>query len=145
MAFPDALCELMKMPLAADYRGFEPKKSKVHRGRYETSWYITLSNIYDVSRAQIEQRDRKRRVQRRNIAAGAAAVAVVVVAGLSLTAWKQRQDAIQQANVSAARFLTGRVIANESLPLSQGLRVRALLAAESLRKNWTGKCYAAWR
>ncbi|MDX9976217.1 MAG: toll/interleukin-1 receptor domain-containing protein, partial [FCB group bacterium] len=48
MAFPDALCEVMKMPLAADYRGVDPKRSKVDRGPYEASWYTTLANIYDV-------------------------------------------------------------------------------------------------
>jgi hypothetical protein len=145
MAFPDALCEVMKMPLAADYRGFDPKRSKVDRGPYEASWYTTLANIYDVSRAQIEQREKKRRARRRQITLSVAAASVIVLAGLSFSAWKQRQDAIQQESVAAARFLSSRAVASEAMPPSQGLRVRALIAAESLRKAWTNEGYNAWR
>lgn len=31
MAFPDALCAALEMPLAVDYRGFERKKNKSRR------------------------------------------------------------------------------------------------------------------
>lgn len=145
MAFPDALCEVMQMPLAADYREFDPARSKVYRGRYEASWYTTLANLYDISRAQIEQREKKRRARRRQIALSVAAASAIVLAGLSLFGWKQRQDAIQQGRVSDARFLAGRAVANESMPPSQGLRVRTLVAAESLRAAWTNEGYKAWR
>ena len=145
MAFPDALCEVMQMPLAADYRDFDPARAKVSRGRYEASWYTTLANLYDISRAQIEQREKKRRARRRQIALSVAAVSAIVLAGLSFFAWRQRQDAIQQGRVSAARVLTDRAVANESMPPSQGLRVRALVAAESLRAAWTNEGYKAWR
>ena len=114
MAFPDALCEVMKMPLAADYRGFDPGRSRVNRGVYEGSWYTTLANLYDISRSQIEQRERKRRARRRLIAVSTAAASIVVLAGLSFIAWNQRQAALQQANVAAARFLAGRAVSNES-------------------------------
>lgn len=147
MAFPDALCEAMKMPLAADYRGFDPKRSKVDRGPYEASWYTTLANIYDVSRAQIEQREKKRRAHRRQITMAAVAASVIVLAGLSLIAWKQRQERVRQQSVAAARLLAGRAeaVASGSTPLSQSLRLRALIAAESLRKAWTSEGYNAWR
>jgi WD40 repeat protein len=145
MAFPDALCEVMQMPLAADYRDFDPARAKVYRGRYEASWYTTLANLYDLSRAQIEQREKKRRARRRQIALSVAAAAVIVLASLLFFAWRQRQEAIQQARVSEARFLTDRAVANESVAPSQGLRVRALLAAESLRAAWTNEGYKAWR
>ena len=39
MAFPAALCERLELPLASDYRGFDPKSSKLHSARYRTSWY----------------------------------------------------------------------------------------------------------
>jgi hypothetical protein len=87
MAFPDALCEVMKMPLAADYRGFDPGRSRVDRGVYEGSWYTTLATLYDISRSQIEQRERKRRARRRLIA-------------VSFIAWKRTQDALQNAKVA---------------------------------------------
>ena len=63
-AFPAALCELMAMPLAADFRGFTPKTNKINRGLYRDAWYTTLANIYDVPRAEIEERDQKRQKRR---------------------------------------------------------------------------------
>lgn len=145
MAFPDALCEALQMPLAADYRGFDGQRSKVDRGAFEASWYTTLANIYDVSRAQIEEREKKRRARRRTIALGLTAASVSVLAGLSLLAWQQRQDAIRQEHLAAARSLAGRAVASESMSLRQGLRIRALIAAESLREAWTDEGYDAWR
>jgi len=145
MAFPDALYELMQMPLAADYRDFDPARAKVYRGRYEASWYTTLANLYDISRAQIERREKKRRARRLQIWLSVAAASFIVLAGLSFVAWRQRQEAIQQARESEARLLTERVVANESMSPSQGLRVRALVAAESLRAAWTSEGYKAWR
>lgn len=145
MAFPDALCEVLKMPLAVDYRGFDPGRSRVDRGVYESSWYTTLANLYDISRSQIEQRERKRRAQRRWIAVSTAAASTVVLAGLSFIAADQWQDARQQENRAAANFLAGRANAVESTGLSQGLRVRAIVATESLRKDWTNDGYRAWR
>jgi WD40 repeat protein len=145
IAFPDALCEVMEMPLAADYRGFDPGRSRVDRGVYEGSWYTTLANLYDISRSQIEQRERKRRARRRLIAVSTAAASIVVLAGLSFIAWDRWQEAERQENESAARLLANRADSNESTELSQGLRVRALLAAESLRKARTNEGYRAWR
>lgn len=145
MAFPDALCESMKMPLAADYRGFDPRRSKVDRGGYEASWFTTLANIYDVSRARIEEREKKRRRARRRLLVLGSAAATVIVLGLSSFGWWQRQDAIQQQRLVAARDLSSRAVKSESDSFSQGLRVRALLAAQSLRTAWTNEGYDAWR
>lgn len=145
MAFPDALCAAMKMPLAADYRGFDPRRSRVDRGPWEASWYTTLANLYDLSRAEIEQREKKRRARRRRIASSIAAVALAVLSGLSFTAWKQRQDAIRQQAVADARFLAGRAVAAPSQGASRRLRGQTLIAAESLRKAWTNEGYTAWR
>src|SRR5215472_25657 len=102
MAFPDALCEVMKMPLAADYRGFDPGRSRVDRGPYEGSWYTTLANLYDISRSEIEQRERKRRRARRRLIAVSTATASIVLAGLSLIAWIKTQDALQNAKLRDA-------------------------------------------
>jgi hypothetical protein len=153
MAFPDALCEVMKMPLAADYRGFAPGRSRVNHGVYEGSWYTTLANLYDISRSQIEERERKRRARRRRVIAVSTAAVSIVVLALSFIAWNQWQAAVHEADVAlheanlhAASFLAGHAVSNEKpTELSQGLRVRALLAAESLRKAWTDEGYRAWR
>jgi|LakMenE18May11ns_1017448.scaffolds.fasta_scaffold9872033_1 hypothetical protein len=61
MAFPAALCELMEMPLAANFLRFDSQKNKVNREPYLDPWYTILAHIYDVNRDEIEQRDRKRR------------------------------------------------------------------------------------
>ncbi|NJM92654.1 MAG: WD40 repeat domain-containing protein [Rhodospirillaceae bacterium] len=79
------------------------------------------------------------------IALSAAAASIVVLAGLTFIAVDQRQAAREQENVAAARFLAGHAVAQESTASSQGLRIRALLAAESLRKSWTDEGYRAWR
>src|SRR5215472_16652859 len=102
MAFPDALVTVMKMPLAADYRGFDPGRSRVDRGPYEGSWYTTLANLYDISRSEIEQRERKRRRARRRLIAVSTATASIVLAGLSLIAWIKTQDALQNAKLRDA-------------------------------------------
>jgi hypothetical protein len=97
------------------------------------------------SRSQIEQRERKRRARRQRIIVATAAASIAVLAGLSYTIWDRNQDALQQQKLAAGRFLAARAVSNESTDLSQGLRVRALFAAESLRKAWTVEGYDAWR
>lgn len=145
MAFPDALCEVMTMPLAADYRGFDQKAAKIDRGRHEASWYTTLANIYGISRAEIEQRDKKRRLRRRRITLATVTSVVAVIVVMAIFAWFKRQDAIQQAKVAAARLLAGQAVKAAEIAPSHGLRIRGLLAAESLREAWTEAGYTAWR
>ena len=43
MAFPDALCSALKMPLAIDYRRFDIRKNKLDRGDYAGSCYRGVS------------------------------------------------------------------------------------------------------
>lgn len=64
MAFPDALCSALKMPLAIDYRRFDIKKNKLDRGDYAGFWYQLLASILDRSREEIEERERKRALVR---------------------------------------------------------------------------------
>jgi TIR domain len=63
MAFPAALCERLELPLASDYRGFDPKSSNLHSARYRTSWYKLLADICNCSRAEIERREGRRKIQ----------------------------------------------------------------------------------
>lgn len=65
MAFPEALCEALGLPLAADYRGFATNKDKVNKGTFEGAWYKALADLYGKSRSEIEQRERKRERIRR--------------------------------------------------------------------------------
>ena len=84
-AFPDALVEMMAMPLAADFRGFDVQKDRINRGRFQDAWYTLLANIYGVSRREIEDRDRRRqareRRRRRILAAMTAGVIGAVLIG----------------------------------------------------------------
>jgi hypothetical protein len=66
MAFPAALCERLELPLASDYRGFDPKSSNLHSARYRTSWYKLLADICNCSRAEIERREKAAEVPAEN-------------------------------------------------------------------------------
>jgi hypothetical protein len=79
MAFPDALFEVMRMPLAIGYRGFRPGKDKVNKDIYDGSWFSLLANLYEISRSEIEQRERKRRARIRNYRIGGVSIVLTVV------------------------------------------------------------------
>jgi hypothetical protein len=62
-AFPEGLIRLLPVPLAADYRGFDPARDKVWKGRFTQAWFKTLADVYaqyGVDRSRIEQREQKR-------------------------------------------------------------------------------------
>ena len=60
-AFPDALCEVLEVPLALSYIGFDIATHRTDEEPFLNSWYGLLANIYGVSRSQIEARDKKMR------------------------------------------------------------------------------------
>jgi WD40 repeat protein len=132
MAFPEALCESMQMPLAADYRDFDPRRSKVDRGRYETSWYTTLANIFDISRAQIEQREKKRRARRRYITLAAGAASAVLLVCLSFIAWKQITVAQRRATRAASDAQEARRQTEQSLAVSNLQAAETAAAQENV-------------
>jgi len=82
-AFPAALCELLELPLAADYRDFDPRASKLDSGPFRTAWFKLLADLCNCSRAEIEMREQRRKVRRRlQWGAGVTAVSVALaVAG----------------------------------------------------------------
>ncbi|MHC4501247.1 MAG: toll/interleukin-1 receptor domain-containing protein, partial [Planctomycetota bacterium] len=61
-AFPEALCQVLEMPLAISYAGIDFKREKLNKGIFEGSWYTLLANIFEISRDKIEQRDKKRQL-----------------------------------------------------------------------------------
>jgi WD40 repeat protein len=93
VAFPDALCGLLQMPLAADYRGFDPAVDQVSSKRWRAAWYKLLADICGCSRAEIEERERRRRLQRRLTWAGSGVFGALVVGGLLYLAEGQRRSA----------------------------------------------------
>ncbi len=88
-AFPEALCEELGTPLAADYRGFDVQKDKVYRGVFEGAWYKTLADLYGRSRVEIEQRERKRQIRGRCVSATVASAVLLVIGG---TTWLWQKD-----------------------------------------------------
>jgi hypothetical protein len=93
MAFPAALCEHLELPLASDYRGFDPKSSNLHSARYRTSWYKLLADICNCSRAEIETREGRRKFRRRIQWSGAAAVISTSLAVAAFVAEKESRSA----------------------------------------------------
>jgi len=93
MAFPAALCERLELPLASDYRGFDPKSSNLHSARYRTSWYKLLVDICNSSRAEIERREGRRKFRRRIQWGGAVAVISTSLAVAAFVAEKESRSA----------------------------------------------------
>jgi len=102
-AFPEALCEVMQMPLAVDYRGFASGVNKVDKGKFESAWFTLLANLFGVSRNQIEERERRRQIQLRNRWVAGLFVTAVVFAGLAIWALLSQRKAQAQQVIAEAR------------------------------------------
>lgn len=138
-AFPEQLIRLLPIPLAADYRGFDPARDKIAKGRFTQAWFKTLADVYaqyGIDRSRIEQREQKRRAERlRNIAATASAIAVALI-GLTIWALVSRNEATVQRDLATAgqREAEARLAFDAS---GDGLVKATLLSAESLRSAQT--------
>jgi len=136
MAFPAALCEVLAMPLAADYRGIDLRKDRPDRDAFEGPWYTLLANLYGLSRSQVEQRDKLRLRRRRRILAtliGAVMLALTTLAGVALwqkhvAQWQQKRAMARQL-AAQAQLLMHDELASPRLP--------ALLALQSLQFDAT--------
>lgn len=100
MAFPEALCEGRKVPLARIYLGFDLRKDKVDRGGFSGSWYTILADIYDISRSEIEQRDKKKQARRRRITIGIVSGVIVALSAALVLTLISRQEAIEQRKIA---------------------------------------------
>jgi WD40 repeat protein len=78
-AFPAALCEAMRIPLAADFRGIAEDRPNVKNKQHQEAWYKLLADLYGLPRAEVEQREKRRRIRSRRVRS---AVAVVLAAGV---------------------------------------------------------------
>jgi WD40 repeat protein len=130
MAFPDAICSALEMPLAIDYRRFEIKKNKLDRGNYAGSWYQLLASILDRSREEIEERERKRAARARRITTAITSSVIAVLAVFLVIALWQWRNAVAERVLASARQLA----AQSQLDLTNEdafPRLPALLAIES--------------
>lgn len=104
-AFPDALCEVLGVPLAVDYRGFQPKKNRFGEAEFINAWYTLLANLLDRSRAEVEERDRLARRRRRTLIACSLLLVVSLVSGLGFLSWQKSRVAESEAIASRATAL----------------------------------------
>lgn len=139
-AFPEAMVEAMGMPLATSYLGFNPRKDKVNKGVFSNSWYTLLANLYDISRNEIEQRDLKRQIRRRNIAITIVSIVMVMLTGLTVYAFWQRNTAIHQAKVALSRQLA---VQAEKLFALDFFNLALLLSIEALEITNTAEAVSA--
>jgi len=133
-AFPEALCAALQMPLAVDYRAFDPAgKQKVNKDAFHGAWCSLLANLYGLSRSEVEQREKKRETQRRRITqsiVGGIMATLIAATAISVTFWRQ---AVEQRRAAVARQLTAQaeLARNESPRL---IERSVLLAVESLKR-----------
>ena len=85
----------MAMPLAASYIGFDPGKEKVNKGVFYGAWYKILADLYDISRNEIEERDKKRQIQTRNRWIAGAGVVIIILAIALIFALISRQHEME--------------------------------------------------
>ncbi len=151
MAFPQALCDAMTMPLAIDYRNFSVGE-KVNKGRFETPWYMLLADLYGVARSVIEQRDRKRQVLNRNrwiAGLSAMVVAFAVVAGWAVNRQilANRQTDIAKAReriAQGARLVAESRSANNLERLQYAIEAEVRDPANSTRANLIAQVEHYW-
>ncbi len=110
-AFPDSLCESLKMPLAINYKDIDLKKDKINRGVYENQWYTLLSNIYGLSREEIEQRDKRRKQKQTRLLVTLVISIILILSSLTIFALIQRD--IAQKNEEKANKQRVRAEDNE--------------------------------
>ena len=120
-AFPEALCEVRTIPLAAPYKGFNLEKDRISQGNWEGAWYKILADLYGLSRDEVEQRERKRQAQlsrRKALIGGAIIVSLSVALVLTLIS---RHAAIEQLHVAQSRGLAAHAEAQNGSDPELGL------------------------
>jgi WD40 repeat protein len=117
MAFPEALCEVMQMPLAVSYAGFLTNAHRIDRGNFSGAWYMLLANIYEIGRGDIEQRERKRRA--RSLRIKLAVLAGIILVLPALVIWAV--SSIKEGRLQRAQAQVQRQIAEAELTRNQSL------------------------
>ena len=110
LAFPLALLEALKMPLATSYVGFDPLKDKVNKGRFSGAWFSLLANVYNVTRDEIEQREQKRRARRRFISTAVSLFIIVVLSIALVVTLLARNEAERRRLIAESGELANRAL-----------------------------------
>lgn len=127
-AFHPELISRLAVPLAADYRGFDPKRDRPGRDRFEGAWYKLLADLYDVSRSDVEQREKIRQRRTRRIRTAIASASIAVLSSLTIWALISRREAIAQRTAAESRML-----AAQSMSGTQPYDASLLLAEAAYR------------
>lgn len=137
-AFPDALCEAMQMPLAGDYRNFDPRRDKLDKGAFHGCWYTLLANVFGLSRNEIEQRDQRRAARRRAITIGIVSGVIVLLSiAFVVTLFAQREAERQRDQAEHRRIvaLTKLVASNATAQAARNPLWGKLLARQAYLFN----------
>jgi hypothetical protein len=137
-AFPEALCEAMEMPLGASYIGFDLKKGKVNKGVFYGAWYKILADLYDISRNEIEERDKKRQIQTRNRWIAGAGIVIIILAVALVFALISRQNEMEARKGEAEQKIEAERQRDEAIKARKGeetQRKNAEASAEEARKQ----------
>ncbi len=133
-AFPKALCAALAMPLAVSFRGFDVQRDRLDRGAFSDAWFGLLANLYGVSRAEIEQREIRRRARQRRITAGIVTGVIGSLAAalvVSLFFWKQAVEQRNVAELQSRIALSRQLAANSSQHTTSDPPLAMLLAREA--------------
>jgi WD40 repeat protein len=129
-AFPAALVEALPIPLANDFRGIDPQRNRPDRHQFESAWFKTLADLfadYGISRAQIEQREKRRQAHRRRVTAAISGAVMAALAVLTVWALISRQEAIRQRKL----FQSGFLASASTSGTGRGFDLSSLLAVEA--------------
>lgn len=110
-AFPPALCERLELPLAADFRDFNTASPRPDGRQHRAAWYKLIADIYGCSRAEVEEREKKRTRQRRLIWSGVAAVVAAAIGAAVAAAIFQGARADREARAAMSNQLAGQAAA----------------------------------
>jgi WD40 repeat protein len=137
MAFPEALCQALAMPLAVNYLGFNPRQDKVNKGEFSNSWYNLLANLYGRSREEIEQRDLKRKQRWRTIITAISLSLMLFFAVIAGYALIQKSMAEIRGKIALSRQLAAqsRSLLESKPDLALLLSVEANRVAEKIQSS----------
>lgn len=77
-AFPEVLCE-NRMPLAANFLGWDTHKGKLDKDPFRSSFYQVLAAIHGIDRRKLEQIDEKVRARRRVLTLSIATAIIMIL------------------------------------------------------------------
>jgi WD40 repeat protein len=138
LAFPGALTESLELPLAADFREFDADNDRIDKGRFSAAWYTVLANILDVSRAEVEKREERRRRRKFATVISITGTIILALAALSIFALVQRDTAIKERDAATRQKDGLIVIQSRSLLQRDPTAALAVLRHHSFSKERIG-------